>query len=202
MNTKEKILEILFSVKRDGVDKLISYLNDSTFFSDPASANGYNNYEGGLADHSLNVYNILNKYLKINSELEDIEDSLKIVGILHSIAYVGCYQKTTKNMPLKGSDGKNKKNENGKIIFIEKETYDFYPENQLPYSEGHLSTVVLKQFIKLTKLEDLAIVWQNGYSQNENQNYLIDRALKKHKLIMLTYFAKKEAILYFNKSKN
>jgi hypothetical protein len=202
MTNKEKILEILSTINREGVNKLISHLNDSTFFNDPASSNGYNNYEGGLAEHSLNVYDIIKKYAEINPELKEIEDSLKIVGLLHSIAYVGCYQKTSKNIPLRGSDGKNKKNENGKLIFIEKESYDFFPENQLPYSEGHLATILLKQFIKLTKLEDLAIVWQNGYSQNESQNYLIDRALKKHKLIMLTYFAKKEAILFHNKSKN
>lgn len=199
MNFKEEIIKELSSISREGIDNLINYLENSTFFSDPASVNKHNNYDGGLAEHSFNVFKNLEKYKIIYPELNDISDSIKIVGLLHDISYVGCFQKSTKNLPLKGSDGKNKRAENGKIIFVEKESFDFYPENQLPYPHGHLSTIVLKQFIKLTKLEDLAIVWQNGYSQfNDYQPQLVDLAFKKHKLVMLSFFAKKEASIYSN----
>lgn len=199
MNFKEEIIKELSSIQRDGVNNLIDYLEKSTFFSDPASVNKHNNYEGGLAEHSYNVFKNLEKYKVIYPELNDLSDSIKLVGLLHDISYVGCFQKSTKNLPLKGSDGKNKRGENGKIIFVEKESFDFYPENQLPYPHGHLSTIILKQFIKLTKLEDLAIVWQNAYQNNvDSQNNLVDLAFKKHKLVMLTFFAKKEASIYSN----
>jgi hypothetical protein len=194
---KEEIIKELSSIKRDGVENLISYLEESTFFQDPASTNKHNNYEGGLAEHSYNVFKILEKYQKIYPEISDLSESIKIIGLLHDVSYIGCFQKSNKNVPLKGSDGKNKKNENGKIIFVEKENYDFYPENQLPYPQGHLSTIILKQYIKLTKLEDLAIIWQNGFlNVPESQYALVDRAFKKHKLVMLTFFAKKEASLF------
>lgn len=197
MNFKEEIIKELSSISRDGINNLIKFLEESTFFSDPASVNNHNNYEGGLAEHSFNVFKNLNKYKNIYPELNDLEDSIKIIGLLHDISYVGCFQKSTKNLPLKGSDGKNKRGENGKIIFIEKESFDFYPENQLPYPHGHLSTILIKQYIKLTKLEDLSIVWQKGYDC-KNENQLVDLAFKKNKLVMLTYFAKKEACLYAN----
>ena len=56
MSNKERFLEILRSVNRPGMDKLIEWLEDSTFFVDPASARFHGNYEGGLCDHSLAVY--------------------------------------------------------------------------------------------------------------------------------------------------
>lgn len=199
MNFKEEIIKELKSIPREGIDNLINYLENSSFFSDPASINRHHNYEGGLAEHSYNVFKNLDKYKLIYPELNDLSDSIKIIGLLHDLSYVGCFQKSTKNLPLKGSDGKNKRGENGKIIFVEKESFDFYPENQLPYPHGHLTTILLKQFIKLTKLEDLAIVWQNGYINiTENQTQLVDLAFKKHKLVMLTFFAKKEASIYSN----
>jgi 23S rRNA maturation-related 3'-5' exoribonuclease YhaM len=199
-NTKEAILDLLGSVKREGVENLIKHLEGSPFFTDPASVNHHNAYEGGLADHSLNVFQVLENFRKLYPELEELEESVKIIGLLHDIGYVGCYQKTTKNVPMKGADGKNKKNEYGKLIFIEKEGFDFYPEAQLPYPPGHLSTLLIKQHMKLTKLEDLAIHWQRGiYDQPQHLWFTVDRAVKKHKLIMLTQFAKRESSLFYDK---
>ena len=56
MSNKERFLGILKSVNRLNIDKLISWLEGSTFFTDPASAKFHGNYEGGLCDHSLAVY--------------------------------------------------------------------------------------------------------------------------------------------------
>lgn len=207
MDTKKFILGMLSEVKRDGIASLINFVNDSSFFNDPASADKHNAYEGGLADHSLNVFNCLNKYCKSNLEnnndFEKIIDSIAIVGLLHDIGYTGCFQKTSKNVPMKGSDGKNKKSEYGKLIFIEKESYEFNPEAQLPYPHGLLSTIILKKHIKLSNLENLAILWQSGsYDQPQHMWSTVDRAMKTHKLIMYTQFAKKEATLFYDKRLN
>lgn len=199
-NTREAILELLSSIERDGIEDVIKFVEESNYFNDPASVNHHNNYVGGLADHSLNVYQILLNYQKIYPELKELDDSLKIVALLHDIGYVNCYQKVSKNQPMKGADGKNKKDEYGKLIWVEKEGFEFYPEAQLPYSPGHLSTVIIKKYMKLTKLEDLAILWQRGiYDQPQHMWYTVDRAVKKHKLIMLMQYAKKEATLFYDK---
>jgi hypothetical protein len=198
MNTKQKILEILGKVNREGISEVLKFIEESTYFSDPASTHRHNCYDGGLADHCLNIYEILQKYKSIYSELDKLEDSIAIISFLHPINHVGCYQKVMKNVPLKGPDGKNKKNENGKLIFVERESYDYVSENNLPYSSGHLSTILIKQKLKLSKLEDLAIVWYTGIYDISNNLYpTLDRALSTHKLIMLFQFAIKEACLYY-----
>ena len=47
------------NITRDGADKLLAYLESSDFFTAPASTRYHGNYEGGLCQHSLNVYDAL-----------------------------------------------------------------------------------------------------------------------------------------------
>ena len=56
---KEEFLNLLKTVQREGIDKLISYLKKTDFFKAPASTRFHGNYEGGLLEHSLNVYHLL-----------------------------------------------------------------------------------------------------------------------------------------------
>jgi 23S rRNA maturation-related 3'-5' exoribonuclease YhaM len=67
MTSKEKFIEIYNRcIKREGADKLLEYLMSpqSDFFTAPASARFHSSYEGGLCDHSINVYECLDSYLK------------------------------------------------------------------------------------------------------------------------------------------
>lgn len=196
-STREQITSLLLSVKRDGIQNLVEYLEKSTFFIDPASCQDHNSSEGGLAEHSLKMYHCLKNLADSNKEIANFEESLIIIGLLHDICLAGTFQKVTKNLPLKGSDGKNKKGENGKIIFIEKESYDSFPEANLPYPHGQLSAMIIKKYIKLTKLEDLAIQWHKGaYDISQNQWPLLKRAQKTHRIILLSHFADLESSLY------
>jgi hypothetical protein len=190
MSSKDNFIQTLSSVKRDGIEKILGFLEKSTFYTDPASTEGHNSKEGGLLEHSLAVYNLLVKH----APKEVSEDSLKIVGLLHDVSLIGCFQKFTKNIPMKGPDGKNKHREDGRILFVEKETYDFVPEVQLPYPHGQLSNQIIRQYIKLSKLEDLAIFWH--HSLQEVPNAMAQRALKTHKLIFLTASLDLEAKLF------
>ena len=51
-------------VRRDGIDDLIDYLEKSDFFIAPASARYHCDHEGGLVEHSINVYNRLTNIIK------------------------------------------------------------------------------------------------------------------------------------------
>ena len=55
---KQEFINIFTTyIKREGADKLLDYLiNSSDFFSAPASGRRHSNFEGGLCFHSLNVY--------------------------------------------------------------------------------------------------------------------------------------------------
>ena len=58
MTNKEKFIEIYnATITREGADKFLEYLLEKTdFFTAPASTRFHGSYEGGLLEHSLNVY--------------------------------------------------------------------------------------------------------------------------------------------------
>ena len=61
---KEKFLELLKSVQRDGIEDLIKFMESTDFFKAPASTRFHGDFEGGLLQHSLKVYEILEEKLK------------------------------------------------------------------------------------------------------------------------------------------
>ena len=69
MTNKERFIEIFQrDVKREGADKLLAFLTSDgcDFFRAPASTRYHGAYEGGLLEHSLNVYDNLCDYLARN----------------------------------------------------------------------------------------------------------------------------------------
>lgn len=67
MTNKERFIELYkTNIKRPGSEKLLEYLLSphSDFFEAPASARFHGSYDGGLLEHSLNVYDCLKDYLQ------------------------------------------------------------------------------------------------------------------------------------------
>ena len=56
---KEEFIELLKSTNREGMDKLLAWIEKSDFYKAPASTRFHGSYEGGLLEHSLNVYKVL-----------------------------------------------------------------------------------------------------------------------------------------------
>ena len=89
-------------VQRDGKDKLMAYIRDkSDFYTAPASTKFHLSCEGGLLQHSLNVYDCL--IAKKESPVwKDImatvpEESIIIMSLLHDLCKTNFYIGTTKN---------------------------------------------------------------------------------------------------------
>ena len=60
MTNQERFLQIFQEkITREGSDKLLEFLQKSDFFTAPASTRYHGAYEGGLLQHSLNVYDCL-----------------------------------------------------------------------------------------------------------------------------------------------
>lgn len=77
---KDNIIAMLLSTKRDGMENVVKYLDDSGFFIVPSSINRHHNWQGGLAEHSLGVYQIAQK------EAGDLpKESVIIAGLLHDV---------------------------------------------------------------------------------------------------------------------
>lgn len=81
----------LKKVQRDGIDKLIAYLeNDTDFKTAPASTKFHLCEKGGLAEHSLNVL----RYARlVNSQMGNIipDESLIISALMHDLCKVNYY---------------------------------------------------------------------------------------------------------------
>lgn len=78
-------------VNRTGVKELINFLNESDFFQAPCSTKYHLAKPGGLAEHSLNVYNLL--YEKVNRYKINVPgESIIICGLGHDLCKINYYQ--------------------------------------------------------------------------------------------------------------
>jgi hypothetical protein len=188
MNTTEEILKILGAVKRDGMDELINWLQDTDYFTSPASTKYHGNYEGGLADHSLNVYDsltLLNKEFKDEADRYS-SDSIAIAALLHDLCKVNTYKqdddpasdaqvKYVKDLLAKADLASIPKDQMtkgyvSKVIEYLKNGGEEFPAftpswkvvDDMPLGHGEKSLFLIQQYIKLTKDEALAIRWHLG----------------------------------------
>ena len=84
INNKDRIIRLLKSIEREGAENVVNYLEENDFFEMPSSLHRHHNWEGGLAQHCLGVYDRL---LKTGEELP--QDSRIITSLLHDICKVG-----------------------------------------------------------------------------------------------------------------
>ena len=162
MTSKEKFIEIYNKyITREGADKLLEYLlsPSSDFFTAPASARFHSSYEGGLCDHSINVYECLRSYLesdrvKENFGFEYSDESIAIVSLLHDLCKVNVYKKGFRNV----------KDEKGTWQRVDTFEYD----DKLPYGHGEKSVYIISGYMKLTREEAFAIRYHMGYSSTED----------------------------------
>ena len=180
---KEDFINILTSnVNREGVDKFIEWLEKSDFFTAPASTKYHLSEEGGLCQHSLNVYERLEK-LMITEYGEDgyNKESVALCGLLHDICKANYYK----------VDYRNAKNEDG--VWVKQPYYTV--DDQLPYGHGEKSVYIINGFIRLTREEAIAINWHMGGFDTRVQGGSIDynKAYNKYPLAILTHIADLEA---------
>ena len=183
---KAKIIDLLKSTKREGMDKLIDFLkNKSDFFTCPASTKFHGNFAGGLAEHSLKVYEILEHKVKnCIYQIEIPEESIIIIGILHDICKVNFY----------AVDYRNAKNELG---VWEKVPY-YKVEDTIPYGHGEKSVMMLSEYIKLTNEEKYAIRWHMGFTEPKELYTTLGLAYTKYPICVLTNEADLEATYFYD----
>ena len=183
---KEEFRELLLGIDREGMDKLVEFIDTKTdFYKAPASTRYHGDYEGGLLEHSMKVYEILVQKVK-NSviPIEISDDSLKIIALLHDICKVNFYK----------VDYRNAKNELG---VWEKVPY-YTIEDTIPYGHGEKSVMMITEYIKLTVEEKYAIRWHMGFTEPKEQYSTISAAYKKYPIALLMHEADLEATYFFD----
>lgn len=142
------------NIERDGIDNLMEWVEHETdFFTAPASTRYRGSYEGGLVEHSLNVYDRLVWEMEntVGAGWHEIysPESIAIIALFHDLCKIDRYIITEKW----------RKDENG-----DWEAYEAYEYNKEKAEMGHgaQSVFYLQKFIQLTELEAQAIFWHMG----------------------------------------
>ncbi len=182
---KEKFIELLKSTNRQGIEELISFLEKTDFFTAPASTRFHGSFEGGLVEHSLKVYEILDYKVKNNVlNLEVPDDTIKIVSLLHDICKLNFYK----------VDYRNAKNALGEWEKVPYYTID----DTIPYGHGEKSVMMISEYIKLTPEEKYSIRWHMGYTEPKELYNTIGAAYKKYPLALMMHEADLEATYFYD----
>ncbi len=151
MEAKERIIKLLESTNRNGIDVLVKSLVIEGFFESPASTRFHGCYKGGLAKHSLRVWELLSNKaseLKLNIAADSGQKSLPfddsniiIAALLHDVCKIGAY-------------------------IGDEKPYKYNKAN--PKGHALLSIERVEKFIELTEIEKMAIKYHMGvYGLNE-----------------------------------
>ena len=146
MTNKEKFINIFKeNIKREGANELLSWLEKTDFFTAPASTKFHLCEEGGLCEHSINVYECLNE----RHGKEHSAESIAIVSLLHDLCKAQFYKMSTRNQ---------KNEQTGQW---EKVPY-YQVEDKFPFGHGEKSVFLIERFMRLKVEEAIAIRWHMG----------------------------------------
>ena len=189
MDNRKRFEEIYHqNIKREGADKLWEYLTSpsSDFFTAPASARFHGSYEGGLLEHSLNVYDCLVDYLarervKTSYNMDYTPETIAIVSLLHDLCKINCYKKGTRNV----------KDETGKWQSVP--TFEF--DDKMPYGHGEKSVYIINGYMRLSREEAFAVRYHMGFSGTEDARS-VGTAFEMYPLAFALSVADMEATYY------
>ena len=189
LDYKRKFIEIYRSkIKREGADKLLEFLEGSDFFTAPASTRYHGSHEGGLCEHSINVYECLCDYMarprvKELYGMNYSDESIAIVSLLHDVCKTNFYVETTRNVK-----------ENGVW-----KTVPYYSiDDQLPYGHGEKSVYMISAYMTLTRDEAFAIRYHMGFAESNNVTYInnVGKAYEMFPIAFAVSVADMEASYY------
>ncbi len=196
MTAKEQFIQIYQDkIHRPGAQKLLDYLmgENSDFFTAPSSSRFHGAYEGGLVQHSLNVYHCLVDYLarprtKECYRMDYSEETVALVSLLHDICKLNFYV----------VDYRNAKNAQGVW-----EKVPFYKiDDRLPYGHGEKSVYIISSYMRLSREEAFAIRYHMGFSNAANSEQInnVGRAFEMFPLALALNVADMEASYFLEGS--
>ena len=152
MNYKEQYVEAYRKyIRRDGAASLLNWLMTTDFFEAPASTKYHGNFPGGLALHSLNVFERMrnNCVYEFGAECggaepfpeEDLEP-IAIVALLHDICKAEFYKQDFRNQKIYSEHG-TQFDKRGAYSW---ESIPFYTvEEKFPLGHGEKSVFLINE---------------------------------------------------------
>ena len=172
------------TISREGVEKVLTWLDKTDFYTAPASTQYHGSYEGGLLEHSLNVYKRaieLATKLKGSDLTEEERDSLTITSLFHDFCKINTYK----------VDYRNNKNEKGVWEKVPYYKYEPKPETDFPFTHGEKSMFIVSRLIRLSVEEMLALRWHMGAYDEAVQGHSkeMSKACEQYKLPLIIQMA-------------
>ena len=195
----ERFEQLLKSTNRDGIENLISFIQKSDFYTAPASTRFHSCHEGGLLEHTLNVYDRL--VSKFNNELWNektnaTQENLIISALLHDLCKCYYYGTELRNKKIYSERGK-KSDANGRYDW---ETVPSYTvDDKIPYGHGEKSAMMAEEFIRLEPVERYAIRWHMGFTEPKENWNVLGCAIRKYPLILALHTSDLEATYLLEK---
>ncbi len=157
-DTRTIIETALQRTGKEGVEKLLKYLQTSDFYTAPASTRFHGNYAGALAEHSINVAAL---FLQKNEQLGlgFPESTCLLAALCHDLCKVNFYTIEYKNQKVYDERG-SKSDAKGRYDWQTVPAYGI--EDTFPCGHGEKSVIMLQNFLRLTQDEILLIRWHMG----------------------------------------
>ena len=181
---KQIFIDYLSEVERPGINRVKEWLEQSDFYTAPASTRFHLNYEGGLVEHSLNVHRVLadifprwgGVHVTDYYASSEYRDTVIITSLLHDICKANTYKKGQRW----------RKDANNRW-----EQYDMYEfDEDEPLGHGEKSVFILQSCgLKLTEKEVYMIRWHMGGFEAQENRMTLSAAMAKCPEIALMHSA-------------
>lgn len=182
---KVDIIYLLKSTETEGIENLIAYMDMSGFFESPCSGAYHLACEGGLAEHSLNVYRRMTRFVNA-TDFPISRNSIVIVSLLHDLGKMGDHFKPNYVPNMVRSKTKNK--DTGEYDMVQSSAKPYETNKDLNYEEHEIRSVMIaERFISLTEEEETAILHHNGLWGKLDSAF--SSTFDKHELATLLHFA-------------
>lgn len=157
-NFKAEFDSVLLKTEREGIDDLLTYLQEEGFYTAPCSGSYHLAKPEGLLEHSINVLHVAEKLsvalYGAKNLTREIKTSIQICALLHDIGKIGQFGKANyvPNILKSGEQSTAKPYETNKELL--------YVDHEIR------SIAIASMFIDLTEDEQFAILYHNGMYGN------------------------------------
>ena len=117
------------TIHRDGIDGLMTWLESTDFYSAPSSTRYHGAEPGGLAAHSIAVYNRLKQ-----KQTDETDETIAIASLFHDLCKCNFYKQTFRNVKNE-STGKWEK------------VPSYEVNDQFPLGHGEKSMFIIMKFM-------------------------------------------------------
>ena len=191
---RDRFENLLLATGREGMSDLLKFINDSDFYSAPASSRFHGAHQGGLLEHSLQVnkdmmviYNAFSGRGRLKDGQINLH-SIIIASLLHDICKVDFYKQDVRNVKNNG---------------VWEQVPYYTIDDKLPLGHGEKSVMILQQYIELTTDEIYAIRWHMGGFDDSAKSYAgglqLSAAMDKCPLLVMLHMADLAAVYLLNK---